>query len=357
MKKWIVGITAGVSFLIAVLLAVVSGHMIRGLTDQNMTSRWSTKKDVAHVSCFFSANAGISEDRIAEFEHSLDSYLQEAGVMQDEENPDARLWVDAYSAEGKASLSTGNGQVDCDAVGIGGDFFLFHPQKLLKGRYFSGNELNQDFCIIDADAAWQLFGSNDVAGMTVEIGGVSHVVAGVIERPDRKMVKAAGLDTTRVYLSLNSLYRYGATTGINHYEIVMANPVDHYVYKHVKERLGSDEKEIEVVENSSRFCLLNRLKVLAAFGTRSMNGKAIIYPYWENLARGYEDIISVITLYMLLFLLYPFLVLLIVFIKWWKHKGWTFKSVWMNAKDKIERMQEKNYARRMERKSQKEEKL
>ena len=41
----------------------------------------------------------------------------------------------------------------------------------------------QDYCIIDQDAAWQLFGSNNVAGMTVKIGGIPHIIAGVVERP------------------------------------------------------------------------------------------------------------------------------------------------------------------------------
>ena len=43
--------------------------------------------------------------------------------------------------------------------------------------------LMKDYCVIDEDAAWQLFGSNDVAGMTVYIGGVPHIVTGVIRRP------------------------------------------------------------------------------------------------------------------------------------------------------------------------------
>lgn len=49
---------------------------------------------------------------------------------------------------------------------------MFHPLKLITGSYFSGNDLMQDYCIIDQDAAWQLFGSNDVVGMTVYIGNV-----------------------------------------------------------------------------------------------------------------------------------------------------------------------------------------
>ena len=95
------------------------------------------------------------------------------------------------------------------------------------------------------------------------------------------------------------------SNGINHYEIVMPNPVDEFAYGKVKEGIGIDEKNVEIVENSRRYSLPNRIKTILAFGTRSMNGKAIIYPYWENLARGYEDIIALLTVVMLLLLLYP----------------------------------------------------
>ena len=114
------------------------------------------------------------------------------------------------------------------AIGIGGDFFMFHPLKLITGAYFSGNDLMQDYCIIDQDAAWQLFGSNDVVGMTVYIGNVPHIVTGVVQRPDSRMDKAAGLNSTVVYVSYETLSAYGTNNGINHYEIVMPNPVDEF---------------------------------------------------------------------------------------------------------------------------------
>lgn len=344
MKKLILGATGGVSFAVFLILLAVTGHLASSLPEQRMAERWSEKGGVAQVSCFFSADARVTEDTLREFEYSLESFLQEASITQESENPGARLWTDAYSAEGKITLSSENGSLEADATGIGGDFFLFHPQKLLYGAYFSGNDLNQDYCIIDEDAAWQLFGSNDVAGMMVYIAGVPHIVTGVIERPDDRLVKAAGLDATRVYVSLSTLERYGSSRGINHYEIVMPNPVKEFAIKHVQEQLEKDERETEVLENTSRYSLLNRLKVIGAFGTRSMNGKAIIYPYWENVARAYEDIIGLCTVFMLIFLLYPTVLALVFFIQWWRHKGWTFKSVWLKIKDKMEDFRDRRYA-------------
>lgn len=345
MKKIILGITGGVSFLVFLILYFITGHMASSLSDQRMAQRWSKSGGVAQISCFFSADAGISEDSLREFEHSLEGFLQEASIVQESENAGARLWVDAYSAEGKIMLKSDKASVEADALGVGGDFFLFHPQKLLYGAYFSGNDLNHDYCVIDEDAAWQLFGSNNVAGMTVYIAGVPHIVSGVIERPDGRLTKHAGLDDTLVYVSINTLEEYGNSHGINHYEIIMPNPVKEFALKHVKEQLGSDERETEVIENTSRFGLINRFKIIGAFGTRSMNGRSIIYPYWENVARGYEDIIGLLTVFMIIFLLYPSLIALILFIYWWRHKGWTIKSVWLKIKDFFERIRDKHYVR------------
>ena len=121
----------------------------------------------------------------------------------------------------------------------------------------------------------------------------------------------------------------------------MPNPISNYAENLVREGLASNEKEVQVIENSSRYSFLNRLKVIAAFGTRSMNSKAIIYPYWENVARGYEDVIALLTLLMLLFLLYPIGVLWGMWMYWWRHKGWTMKERWIEITDKIERKAER----------------
>ena len=58
---------------------------------------------------------------------------QEASITETSENPSARLWVDAYSADGKITLVNGRNTLDANAIGIGGDFFLFHPLKLITG--------------------------------------------------------------------------------------------------------------------------------------------------------------------------------------------------------------------------------
>ena len=340
-KKLLWYCSALVSFLLFLILLIWSGHLAGMQDAQQMASRWSENNDAAQVSCFFSPNAEVTEDTVKSFEYSLKNTLQEASITETSENPSARLWADAYSADGKITLVNGRNTLEADAIGVGGDFFLFHPLKLISGSYFSGNDLMQDYCIIDQDAAWQLFGSNDVVGMTVYIGNVPHMVTGVVKRPEGRMEEAAGLDSTVVYVSYETLDTYGTNNGINHYEIVMPNPVSGFALEKVKEGIGVDDKNVEVLENTARYSLLNRCKTILAFGTRSMNGKAIIYPYWENLARGYEDIIALMTVFMLLLLLYPIVTVIWMFVHWWRHKGWTLKDAWKAGKDKMERAAER----------------
>ena len=349
MKKRILGISGAISFAIFFIMLLLCNSLGKSQSSQQMADRWSDEKDVAQVSCFFSVDARITQDSIEEFEHSIDSALAEASVLQTSDNPSARLWVDAYSADGTISISSDKSSLEADAIGIGGDFFLFHPLTLVSGYYFSGNDLMQDYCVIDRDAAWQLFGSTDVSGMMVYISGIPHIVTGVVERPSGRLAEAAGLDRTLVYVSYETLEKLGRSNGINHFEIVMPNPVTGFAEDYIRENLGRDASETEVIENTSRYSFLSRLRMITQFGIRSMNGKAIIYPYWENIARGYEDILAVITLIGMLFLIYAVAIALILFISWWRHKGWTVKQMLFVAKDKAERLGERLRAKVLER--------
>ncbi len=354
-KKCILGLTGAVSFLLFLILAFLAHGLAGRELSQTMAGRWSREGDASQISVFFSVNSGMTEDGILEFEHTIDNSLKDASVQQESENPGARLWADAYSAPGAVTISTGKTSIQATALGVGGDFFLFHPLPLVSGSYFSGSDLMQDHCIIDRDAAWQLFGSSDVAGMYVNIGGVPHMVTGVTERPKGRLEEGAGLTSTLVYVSYQTLEELGQSNGLNHYEIVMPNPVTGFAEKIVREGLAGDGKETEVIENTTRFDLIHRLKRLGQFGLRSMNGKAILYPYWENLARGYEDILSVVTLSELLFLAYALILALVLFVLWWRHKGWTLREKWRLVRDKLERLKERHWERQRQRKEKRRE--
>ena len=339
-RNWI-----GLGCIIICLLLSLVMHLIRqswisGMEDQQMAERWNEEGGVSQISCFFSREAGITEERLIGFEHTLENALKEASIVLETENSGARLWTDAYSASGTLSVSTERATLNLKAIGIGGDFFQFHPMELLYGNYFSGNDLNTDYVVIDEETAWQLYGGIDVSGKFVTIGGRPHMIAGVIHRPQGRMEKAAGLDDSIIYVHLHTLQSFGYGAGsVENYEIVMPNPIKQFALQKVKEGLAVDEKEFICIENTGRFSTLKCLEILLQFGYRSMNGRAIIYPYWENIARGFEDRLSLVTLVYVIGLIIPAGILFFWVIGLWRHKSWTFGQLIRKGSDLIYKVQ------------------
>ena len=342
-----------VSLCFAGILFLIRQSLIGKQEAQMMAQRWKKEKDVTQISCFFSREAGVSDYQIIAFEHMLDNALQEASIKLENANPGARLWADAYSASGTITLSTERTALTLKAKGVGGDFFQFHPQQLQYGNYFSGSDLNSDYIVIDEETAWQLFGGIDVSGKFVTIGGQPHMIAGVIHRPQGKMEKAAGLSDSIVYVSMSTLQNYSQYYGIEHFEIVMPNPIKDFAMQKVKENLSVDENEVIYVENTGRFGIVKSLEVLLQYGYRSMNGRAILFPYWENLARGCEDILAPITLLMVILLIIPATIVFVWAIYAWRHKGWTFGTAVRKGSDLIYQFQSDRTMKKHNRKVQK----
>ncbi|MBE5867775.1 MAG: ABC transporter permease [Lachnospiraceae bacterium] len=345
-KRLVLGITCVFAFVCAICLACISKGMAEGLSSQNMAERWSEENDAAQISCFFSQKVTFGEEEIQAFRHYLDSALVAAAITNDSENPSARLWADAYSGTGVVTLTSDRASVSVDAVGVGGDFFLFHPLKLVSGYYFSEGDVMKDYCVVDEETAWQLFGSNDIAGQVITIQDVPHIIVGVIKREQGRLAKAAGLDEPLVYVSYETLSSYGQASGISCYELVMPNPVKGYTLDYVKSNIGTSQTETLVLENTTRYGLLSLLNVLGGFGTRSMNGMAVIYPYWENIARGYEDLLALLLLLQSILLLYGGILILIALITAWRHKTWTARSVWLAIKNKLQDLREIRWAKK-----------
>lgn len=334
-----------VSLLLYLVLTIWSDHQVEALTDQQAAKRWDKEGDSAQVSCFFAENTEVDEYMLMSFKRQLEQSLLEVLTQEDEEGEiEKRLIIDAYSSLGSITVTSEKGKLDnARAVGVGGDFFLFHPLQLVSGGYFSGNDLMQDSVILDEEAAWQLFGSNDIAGMSVMIGNVPHYVAGVIKRQEGRFAEGAGLDKTVVYVSYSSLSSYGTSDGINVYEVVAPNPVKGFVYKAVKEKLGVSEEKMVVVENSSRYTLPALLPVLLDFGTRSMQNTAVKFPYWENIGRGWEDIKILVLLFQVILLFIPAVIVTVYLIIRWKNRNFTLKDIWnfaLESKDKLRKRAE-----------------
>lgn len=353
MKRLMIMASGLLSLLLALGLLFCGGKMAGKLPEQQMAARWSEEGDVSQISCFFAVGENVTTDQIEDFQHALEEALVEASITTDSPNASARLWADAFSASGEVSLAYEDKSVTVKALGVGGDFFLFHPLDMISGSYFSKDNINSDCILIDEDTAWQLFGSNDIAGQIVTVGGIPHVISGVVDREDAGMYEKAGLDKPLVYLSFDSLNSYGTHNGISHYEVVMPNPVSKYAYNYVKDNIRVSEDNMVLVENTTRFSFWSKLMRIKEFGTRSMSSKAVIFPYWENVARGYEDILGAMLFIMLILFLYPTILVTIWVWKKWKARTWTAKDVFRKGKDFLDEKRSERRQKRLDKKKSK----
>ena len=115
--------------------------------------------------------------------------------------------------------------------------------------------------------------------------------------------------------------------GINCVEVLCPNPVKGLSTKLAKESLAVSEESLVVIDNTDRFSAMSLFAVLRNFFTRSMWGQAIFYPYWENIARGYEDILALILLVRAIAILIVAFVLTIVVINLYRNKKWTLRDI------------------------------
>lgn len=303
------------------ILVACAGRMLTNqLSTQRLAERWEQEEEFAQLSCYFRSGEGMTEDQIVPLRQSIKTALEEASI--NESDAQGRTWVDAYSTEGELTVSSDRSSATVRAFGVGGDFFLFHPLLLLSGTYFGTDDLNEDGVILDENVAWQLFGSYDVAGMTVEIDETTYPIRGVVRSDSGFFSEAAAEEKSTIYVSFSILEKqlHDESLTMDSYELLIANPVKEFGLSTLKKALTVDESSYEIVENSARFDLMHRLLLLKNFGVRSMNAKGIIYPYWENRARAYEDVSALLFVIELILLCYP-VIYLIQKLHWlWKQK-------------------------------------
>lgn len=331
-KLRMLGLFSAVCLFLTGIIIICENHMVRKSYDQQMAERWAKEGAASQISVFYTKDAVQDVNDFRGIEQAVDKALQAASIVSENEN--ARLWISAAGRGGKVVLSTKRAMVELNAVGVSGEFFQFHPQKIVSGSIFSADNLMRDGIVIDEDTAWQLFGSSDVAGMQVMLGEVPHYISGVIQRPKGRLEKAAGLEKTMCFLSMESLENYGTVTGGFTYEIVLPDPIKNFAVSTIQTAVGMENENAMVVENSTRFGWMSLLNVIRNFGTRSMRLGGFSYPYWENIARGQEDVLALLLLLKCLLLVLPCTFVWMFTRYLWKRKTWTLGQgiTWMQDK-------------------------
>ena len=361
----------------AALLALIGvcvwqcGNYETALTSQQAAKSWAGESTArfAQVSCFFPTGTSVTPDTVNTFRRTIDGKLAEAGLEQKEAGS---YWTDAYAAIGTLTVQSDRDSSEATTVAVGGDFFAFHPYRLLSGSYLNPDDLMQDRVVIDHELAWKLFGGTDIKGKTVKINGKPYYVAGVVERESDKFtqralngqesagseaekktgtppllfmsytayaglsggstgptVPATGGDTAAASGKPASAGAAAADTAgsgslasgdsaaLSCYEIAMPNPISKFAANVVSE--GFKTNSPVIVENSARYDFSSIWSMFTELGSRSVVTSPVVFPYWENAARVSEVYVARQYAFILLLSIFPLVTLAwlcVLFIRW-----------------------------------------
>lgn len=342
-KKQLVWLLVNAGLAALALLCVWGLNAVTGaLPTQSAAKAWRGTSEMrfAQVSVFLPEDEKIEQSSVESFRRTLDQKLIDASLEAPE---GGRLYDDAYSGVTTVAVTSGKTTLSVKTVGVGGDFFLFHPLTLRSGSYLTANDYMNDRVLLDEELAWALFGSYDVAGMSIQIGERTYPVAGVVHREDDFASKKAYQDGPGMFMSYDALNAISETK-LSAYEIVMPDMISGFAESIVKAAFTGGKAA--VVQNTGRYGALRLWKVLTAYGERSMNTRGIIYPYWENAARLTEDYAALLLLFAVLLAVCPAVCAVIWLVR-------TVKRLVLRAAgaagrkigEKIEEEKEKHYVR------------
>lgn len=337
-KQIILAITGAVSLVLFLILTLICTSVSSKQRNQQLASRWCKDNSYAQVTAFLSELSDFKEEDARMAQGHLESLLDTDSIVASNEN--ARRVLIAYSSQGEVELSSGKSTVTVNAYGVGGDFFMFHPLKLVNGSYFDSDDIMDDFVVLDTATAWNLFGSSNVVGQVITVGGRQHIVAGVVEKETGRLNDLAGNDVPTVFLSLASLKEFGNITYLNSVEALLPNPVSNYATGLLEKAIELDERRFEIVQNTGRFHWTNLVKNAKNFGIRGMNKKGLVYPYWENVARGTEDILTPVCIAALVFLAYPIILMIALIIRMYRKRTIHKKDIFEFVQRLIENYRE-----------------
>ncbi len=344
-KRWRFACLNGI-FLVLLLICALVFFRISGTLDWVQTAkRWRGDSEMrfTQIACYLPVNDPKTQDDIRVFRDTLDRKLLEASLKAEEGR---RLYVDAYSGSARLQVTGQHGSAEVTVIGVGGDFFQFHPLTLLSGGYIAESDLMQDRVVLDETLAWQLFGSSDVAGMSVAIGGKPCYVAGVVRRETDFASRKAYLDGPGLFLSYSAFHDL-TKSGITCYEIVLPDMISGFGRELVRDNFDTGFGDL--VENSSRYSAKSLFQVVGDYGLRSMRNNGVIYPYWENAVRLTEDILALLLVLMIIFALSPAITggyfLIEFFISLYRRLKQKIPASYHNF---LEQKRERNYAQKGE---------
>jgi len=276
-------------FLVAgLILTGIRLSKINASYEQSAAKRWSDDR-YAQVSVFWMPGEGVSPDSVYSYRQQVNSSLESESISANSDN--SGTWYDAYSALTSVSAYTSRASASLQAVITGGNYFYIHSHPLICGNYYADGGESADFCVLDENAAWKLFGGLDVAGMEITIDDHIFVVCGVVRSYGNSVPSYSGEDKPTVYMPYSAPVLSDRDISVDCYEAVLPDPVDSFAFGILSDAAGGS---LSVVENSSRYSYSSLWDTLKGLTDTSQRTKKEVYPHWENAARKTQTEAAVI---------------------------------------------------------------
>lgn len=347
-KSLLLRLLAGLAAVLAAGCFVTLRLQADRLSSQQAAERWKGDggTEFCQVTCFLPVDEELSLEQIYRFRMEILKKLHEAALDID---TDQTLFLDAWSTSGKVALTAEGGKGEAAVTAVGGEFFQFHPLRLLNGSYLSEKDLMKDLVLLDEETAWMLFGGTDLAGMPLRVNGVPFVVGGVVRREQDEASLKAYTAGRGIYMSYDAYSQLTENAGIGCYELVLAEPVKGFTLSFVQEKFPIGKGEI--VSNTDRFDFVRLLGLVRQYGQRSMQTHGVVYPYWENAARYCEDWSALLAFAGVVLLILPALLLLQLLLKGLKRGKEKLTEDWIpKARDGVEEAVRKRQRKAWEKK-------
>lgn len=284
--------------------------------------RWSSNGDsFAVVNMYTEEGSAISSDKVLSWANSIDSALLEASVNP---NEGARSWAYTYGTSTTVSVQGSKSTVTAATIAADGDFFVFHPMKMLYGSYFLNDTSNPMGIVIDRDLAWKLFGAENIVGMTVSISGEEFTVSGVCEPESDSGIYGYTYGTRpRMYMSYTGYTKtVGNDNSVTIFEAALPNSVKSFAKNIFDGVVQMNEETTEIVEVTDRFSLKNRFNNMKVLKYSWIRSDKIEYPYWENEAKVYDFFAAILMMFEIAFLVL-FVISIVISITLFKHSNYS----------------------------------
>ncbi len=251
-------------------------------------ARWSADGEAyAVINLYLEEGSAVSSDQALSWVNSINTSLLNSSVTP---NEGARSWAYTYAADVTVSVVGVKSTVTAEAIAAGGDYFIFHPMKLLYGSYFLNDDSNPMGIVIDRNLAWKLFGAENIVGMTVTINGEEFVVTGVSEPESENGIYGYTYGTRpRMYMNYAGYIKtVGDDNSVTVFETALPNSVKGFAKNIFDGVISTNEETSEKIEVSSRFSFENRYSNMKTLKYSWIRENKIEYPYWENEAKVYD---------------------------------------------------------------------